>query len=157
VSTNRTSRKAGGQRQAGRAEPGQAGGSAASGRVPASRAGRSSGGRGRARAGRPLPRGQHLYTPGASPARQSVERRSAAPLAFLHQLPPMVPAVVLAVLLVAGLAVRGWAGAAALCVLAAALGWLAFVSWPRLSPAGRAGRALAVCCMLALAAWQATR
>ena len=69
----------------------------------------------------------------------------------------MVPAVVLAVLLVAGLAVRGWVGAAALCVVAVALGWLAFLSWPRLSPAGRAGRALGVCFLVAFAAWQATR
>ncbi|HEY2552606.1 MAG TPA: DUF6703 family protein [Streptosporangiaceae bacterium] len=135
MSTNRTGRKAGSQR-------------------PAGRAGRPAGGRARTR---PLPSGDHLYTPSASQGRQSVERRSAAPLAFLHQLPPMVPAVVLAVLLVAGLAVHGWAGAAALAVLAAALGWLAFVSWPRLGPAGRAGRVLAVCLLLALAAWQATR
>jgi hypothetical protein len=98
-----------------------------------------------------------MFTPGASGLRQSVERRSAAPLAFLHQLPALVPALVLAGLLVAGLAVRGPGGAAALCCLAAALGWLAFLSWPRLPGRGRLGRAAAIACLLALAAVQAAR
>jgi hypothetical protein len=61
------------------------------------------------------------------------------------------------VLLVAGLAVRGPGGAVALVGVAAALGWLAAVSWPRLSAGGRLGRLLAVAVMLGLAAWQATR
>jgi len=86
-----------------------------------------------------------------------VERRSAAPLAYLHQLPAIAPPLVLAALLVTGLAARGWIGAAALCVLAAVLGWLAFVSWPGLTGRGRAGRAAAIACLLALAVLQATR
>jgi hypothetical protein len=106
---------------------------------------------------RPLPGGQTLYTPGASAARQAVERRSTALLAYLHQLPALLPPLVLAALLVTGLAVRGWIGAAALCVLAAVLGWLAFVSWPGLTGRGRAGRAAAIACMLALGVLQATR
>jgi hypothetical protein len=106
---------------------------------------------------RPLPGGETLYTPGASGARRSVERRSAASLAYLHQLPALVPPLVLGAVLVTGLAVRGWIGAAALCVLAAVLGWLAFVSWPGLSGRGRAGRAAAVVCVLALAVLQGTR
>ncbi len=106
---------------------------------------------------RPLPPGQALFTPGATGLRQSVERRSAAPLAYLRQLPALVPALVLAGLLVAGLAVRGPVGAAALCCLAAALGWLAFVSWPRLASGGRLGRAAAIACLLVLAAVQAAR
>ncbi len=60
-------------------------------------------------------------------------------------------------LLVAGLAVRGPGGAVALFALAAVLGWLASVSWPRLSAGGRLGRLAAVCLLLALAAFQATR
>jgi hypothetical protein len=106
---------------------------------------------------RPLPKGDTLYTPGASPARQAAERRSAKPLLFLHQLPGWTAPIVLVVLLIAGLAVRGPGGAVALCGVAAALGWLAAMSWPRLSPGGRAGRVLAVAGMLALAAYQATR
>jgi hypothetical protein len=106
---------------------------------------------------RPLPGGETLYTSGASAARRSVERRSAAPLAYLHQLPAILPPLVLAALLVTGLAARGWIGAAALCVVAAVLGWLAFLSWPGLTGRGRAGRAAAIACMLALGVLQATR
>src|SRR5215469_1873466 len=106
---------------------------------------------------RPLPKGSSLYTPDASAARQATERRSAKPLLYLYQLPPWVPGLVLVVFLIAGLAVRGPVGAVALCVVAAALGWLAALSWPRLSPAGRLSRILAVAAMLAIAGYQATR
>jgi Family of unknown function (DUF6703) len=106
---------------------------------------------------KPLPKGNSLFTPNASPARQATERHSARPLLFLHQLPTWVPAVVLAVLLVAGLAVKGPGGAVALCALAAVLGWLASVSWPRLTAGGRAGRVLAIGIVLAVAAYQAMR
>ena len=120
---------------------------------------RSPSGRRRPAARRP-PFGQPDAGPPASPVsatRRSVEKRSAAPLLYLRQLPTWVPPVVLVVLLVTGLAVRGWAGAAALCVVAAFLGWLAYLSWPRLSVAGRFGRAAACVCLLGAAALQATR
>ena len=106
---------------------------------------------------RPLPRGGTLFTPNASPARQATERNSARPLLFLYQLPTWVPGVVLAVLLVVGLAVRGPGGAVALCAIAAILGWLASVSWPRLTATGRAGRLLVIALLVAVAAYQATR
>jgi len=92
-----------------------------------------------------------------SAARRSAERRSAAPLFYLRQLPSWVPPIVLAALLVAGLAVRGWAGAAALLVVAAFLCWLAFLSWPRLTVIGKLGRAAAIALVLALAVVQASR
>jgi hypothetical protein len=106
---------------------------------------------------RPLPPGKSLFTPDASPTRASAERRSAQPLLFLHQLPPWAAPIAAAVFLIAGLAIRGPVGAVALVVVAAALGWLAAISWPRLSAAGRLARVLAVAAMLALAAYQATR
>jgi hypothetical protein len=106
---------------------------------------------------RPLPPGTSLFTPDAAPARASAERRSAQPLLFLHQLPVWIAPVAAAVLLVAGLAVRGPGGAVALVGVAVALGWLALISWPRLPAGGRLGRLLAVAAMLGLAAWQATR
>jgi hypothetical protein len=106
---------------------------------------------------RPLPKGDTLYTPDASPVRQAAERRSAKPLLFLHQLPTWVAPLVLVVLLVAGLAMRGPAGAVALCGVAAVLGWLAALSWPRLSASGRLGRVLAVAVVLAVAGYQASR
>jgi hypothetical protein len=106
---------------------------------------------------RPLPKGTSLYTPDASPARQTAERRSAKPLLYLHQLPAWVPPLVLVVCLIAGLAVRGPAGAVALCVVAAVLAWLAAISWPRLSLGGRFGRIVAVAAVLAIAGYQAAR
>lgn len=106
---------------------------------------------------RPFPRGNTLYTPGASPARQAAERRSAKPLLYLHQLPAWVPPIVLAVLLVAGLAVRGPVGAVLLCGVAAVLVWLASISWPRLASAGKLMRLLVVVVMLGIAAYQASR
>ncbi len=89
--------------------------------------------------------------------RRAVERRSSVHLVYLRQLPAWVPPIVLAALLVAGLAVRGWIGAAALCVVAAFIGWLGYLSWPALSPPGRIGRAVVIACLLGLAVFQATR
>jgi len=106
---------------------------------------------------RPLPRGNSLYTPGASPARQAAERRSARPLIYLHQLPTWVAPLVMVALLVAGLAVKGPGGAVALFGVAAVLGWLASISWPRLSASGRLGRILGIGLVLALAGLQAVR
>ncbi|MGO9140588.1 MAG: DUF6703 family protein [Streptosporangiaceae bacterium] len=51
---------------------------------------------------------------------------------------------------------HGVIGAAALCLVAVALGWLAALSWPRLGPGGRLGRIAAVAVVLALAAFRAT-
>ena len=106
---------------------------------------------------RPLPKGDSLYTPGASPVRQATERRSAKPLLYLHQLPTWVAPLVLVVLLVGGLAMRGPAGAACLVGVAAVLGWLATLSWPRLAASGKLGRILGIAVVLALAALQASR
>jgi hypothetical protein len=100
---------------------------------------------------RPLPTGNTLFTPGASPGRQALEHRSATALLWLHQLSPWVPAVLAAGLLVAGLALGGVGGAIALCGVAAVLGWLTAISWPRLSAQGRLLRVAAICCVLAVA------
>ncbi len=106
---------------------------------------------------KPLPRGSTLFTPNASPTRQATERYSARLLLFLHQLPSWVAPVVLAVLLVAGLAVKGPGGAVALCTVAVVIGWLGSVSWPRLTASSRAGRLLAIAVVVGVAAYQATR
>lgn len=106
---------------------------------------------------RPLPTGATLFTPNASAARRAAERRSARPLMYLYQLPRWVPPVVLAMLLVVGLAAKGTVGAVALCAVAVVLGWLAAVSWPRLTAGGRAGRLLAIAVLLAIAGFQAAR
>jgi hypothetical protein len=106
---------------------------------------------------RPLPRGNSLYTPGASPARRSLEHSSARPLVLLHQLPVWVVPLVLAALLVTGLAVPGWIGGAALVLVAGFLGWLAAVSWPRLGPGPRLLRLAAIAGVLVVAVIQAVR
>ena len=93
----------------------------------------------------------------ASARRRSAEQRSAVPLLYLRHLPAWVPPIVLAALFIAGLAVRGWAGAIALCAVAAFLGWLAYLSWPRLAGPGRLGRVVAVAFVLGLAAYMAAR
>jgi hypothetical protein len=86
-----------------------------------------------------------------------MQRRSALPLAYLRHLPAWLVPTVLAALLVAGLAVKGWPGTVALCAVAAFLGWLAFLSWPTLAGRGRLGRVVAIAGLLAVAALQATR
>jgi hypothetical protein len=79
------------------------------------------------------------------------------PLLYLGQLPRWVPGTVLAAAFVAGLAMGGWAGAVALCAVAAALGWLAYLSWPRLPRSGRLGRMITIGALLGLAVLLATR
>ena len=106
---------------------------------------------------RPLPRGNSFYTPQASQARSSLERSSARPLVMLHQLPVWVVPIVLAGLLVTGLAVPGWLGAVDLVLVAAFLGWLAALSWPRLGPGPRLLRVAAVVGLLVIAGIQAVR
>ena len=105
---------------------------------------------------RPLPQGP-LYTPGAGGTRQAVEGRSVRALLLLHQFPKWLLPVVMVVLLVAGLAVRGPGGGAALVALAAVLGWLACISWPQLSSQGRLLRAAAILGVLVFAAVQSLR
>ncbi len=89
--------------------------------------------------------------------RQSIERLSLRPAAYLRHLPRWLPAVVIAALFVGGLAVRGWGGAVMLLVVTAFLAWLAVLSWPRLQPLTRVLRVVALAALLALCAWQALR
>lgn len=103
---------------------------------------------------RPLPKGETMFTPGASPGRQAVERRSAAPLALLHQLPRWVLPIGLAALLVAGLALGGVVGAAIILVLTAFLGWLAYLSWPSIGGQARLLRVAAGLVLIGLAVAQ---
>jgi hypothetical protein len=119
--------------------------------------GRGTGGRGTGSGRRPLPKGQALYTPGASAGRQAIERRSAALLVYLHQLPRWIPPVVLGALLITGLAVHGIGGGIALVGVALVLVWLAVVSWPSLSPSGRVVRTLSIALVIGAAVAQVAR
>lgn len=111
--------------------------------------------RGRLRGPAPLPKGNTLFTPDASPSRRALEHRSATSLLWLHQLPAWLLPVLAAGLLVAGIAVGGVGGAVALCGVAVVLGWLAAVSWPRLSAPGRLLRIAVICGVLAIALFRA--
>jgi len=83
--------------------------------------------------------------------RDVVERHSATPVVFLHQLPRWVLPVIVGLLMLTGLLVKGWAGASAMTVLALFIGWFGYLSWPRLDLAGRLLRIGAVALLLALA------
>ena len=89
--------------------------------------------------------------------RQSIERLSLRPAAYLRALPRWLPPVVIAALFVGGLAVHGWGGAVMLLVVTVFLAWLAVLSWPALQPPTRALRVVALAVLLALCAWQALR
>ena len=104
-----------------------------------------------ARRPRPLPKGDTLFTPDAPPTREAFEHKSATSLLWLHQLPPWLFPVLAACLLIAGFALHGWAGAAVLFGLAAVLGWLAALSWPRLTGQGRMLRAVIIAALVAVA------
>jgi len=90
------------------------------------------------------------------PPRPAVHR-SAVPLVYLRQLPAWLVPMVIAALFVVGLAVRGWAGAVALGLVAAFMAWLAYLSWAALGARGRLGRVLAIAVLLGLAAFVVTR
>jgi hypothetical protein len=117
------------------------------GRAPA----RSGGQRGRqqATAGRPF------LTPGASPLRTKVERRSAAVILFLRGLPRWLPGVGVLCLLGGGLLLPGLAGAALMMVVAAILLWLVYLSWPAVPAFGRLVRLLVVALLAAAAVGRA--
>ena len=96
-------------------------------------------------------------TPGASETRRAVERLSARPLVFLHQLPRWVVLLVVLGLLISGFAVPGWIGAIALLLVGVLLGWLAYLSWPSINASGRVLRVIALACMVVIVVWQARR
>jgi Family of unknown function (DUF6703) len=105
--------------------------------------------------GRAVPAG--FGTPGASETRQAVERFSARALVFLQQLPRWILLLAVLALMITGFFVHGVIGAVALLLVAIFLGWLAYLSWPRVNLSGRALRVIAVTCMVVLAVWQARR
>ena len=93
-------------------------------------------------------------TPAAAPAasassgRARFEARSARTLTTLHRMPRWVLPVVLAAVLLLGLALPSrWAGLL-LLLLAAFLGWLLALAWPLVDARGRLLRSLVVLALL---------
>lgn len=72
-------------------------------------------------------------------------------MVFLHRLPRWVLLVAVFVLLVIGMAGTGWVAAAGLLVLAAALGWFAYLNWPALDGSGRILRIVALVVLVGFA------
>ena len=87
----------------------------------------------------------------AGPFRRVVERRSARTLVTLHAQPRWVPFLLVAGLLLTGLAVAGLVGTVALLLLDALLAWLLFLSWPSLDRRARAARAAVLGAVVGLA------
>lgn len=86
--------------------------------------------------------------------RRSLEKVSVGPLVVMNSLPGWVVPVLLAVLLVAGLALPfAWAGLL-LLVPTVFLGWLLLLSWPVIKPGGRLLRLIAVMVLLGAAVFR---
>jgi hypothetical protein len=83
--------------------------------------------------------------------RAAVERRSAAAVVFLHRMPRWTLLAAVFALLVVGMAGTGWVAAAGLLVLAAALGWFAYLNWPSLNGSGRVLRLAALAVLMGFA------
>ena len=75
------------------------------------------------------------------PLRRTVERRSAPVLLWLSSRPRFVLPLLVAVLLIGGLAAPPAYGVPLLLVLSALLGWLSYLSWPALDGRARTVRA----------------
>lgn len=88
-----------------------------------------------------------------TPLRRAVEQRTAIPLAWLATRPRWLPFLVVLALLVGGLFAPPALGVALLGVLLLLLGWLTFLSWPRLPAGGRLAR-VAVLALVVLAVVQ---
>lgn len=99
----------------------------------------------------PVPPGPQppFLTPGASPLRRSVERRSATALIFLRSLPKALPPLLVVGLFAGGVLVPGTVGALCLLAILFLFGWLLFLSWPALPGQARMLR-IAVIAMMAV-------
>jgi uncharacterized protein DUF6703 len=90
-----------------------------------------------------------------TPLRRAVERRSAAPLAWLATRPRWALFLVLLGLLLGGLFAPPAVGLGLLVVLALLLGWLTYLAWPRLPPGGRLARLAVLALVLVVAVQRA--
>lgn len=87
--------------------------------------------------------------------RSSVERVSRPVLLRLTALPRAVPFLTLLALLVVGLLVGGVLGVVTTAVVAGFVGWLMYLSWPRLTRPEKLGRLAVLVVALALVLAQA--
>ncbi len=85
-----------------------------------------------------------------SPLRVKIEHLSDPVLRHVARLPKVVPALVVLALLVLGALLRQVAGAICFAVCALLVGWLLYLSWPRLSPPERMMRGAVVLLLAAV-------
>ena len=86
--------------------------------------------------------------------RSSIERASLPLITRLSGLPRAVPFLLLLVLLVAGVVIVGPVGFVLMGVAAAFVGWILYLSWPRLSGSERIMRSAVLLLAVALAVVQ---
>lgn len=86
-----------------------------------------------------------------SPLRAKIEHRSNPMVETLSRTPRALPIVLFAVLVAAGVLLRGALGGILLVVAAAFVGWLAYLLWPRLSLPERVMRCAVLLLVAALA------
>jgi hypothetical protein len=89
-----------------------------------------------------------------NPLRRSVERASLPLITRLNHLPKAVPFLLLLALLVSGVFISGQVGFVLMILGAAFVGWVLFLSWPRLSGSERIMRFAVLLLALALAVVQ---
>jgi hypothetical protein len=98
-----------------------------------------------------VPDQRPFLTPGASPFRTAVERRSAVFVIFLRRLPRAVPALLVIGLVAAGLLAAPPISGIALLVVGLLLVWLVFLSWPAIPPPARVIRVVVIAVVLGYA------
>ncbi|HEY8821719.1 MAG TPA: DUF6703 family protein [Dermatophilaceae bacterium] len=89
-----------------------------------------------------------------TPLRRSVERASLPLITRLNHLPKAVPFLLLLALLVAGVFISGSVGFVLMSLGAAFVGWVLFLSWPRLNGSERIMRLAVLLLAFALAVVQ---
>jgi hypothetical protein len=108
-------------------------------------------GKGPARQGRAVDPSAPFLTPGATPFRTAVERRSAIVVVFLSRLPRAVPGLLVVGLVAAGLLAPPVVSGVALLFVGLLLTWLVFLSWARVPAVGRAVRVVVIAIVFAYA------
>jgi len=86
--------------------------------------------------------------------RTRIDHASLPLMTKLSELPPLVPFVLLLALLVAGVVVSGPVGFVLMAVAAAFVGWVLYLSWPRLTGSERIMRLAVLLLAVAMAVVQ---
>lgn len=92
----------------------------------------------------PPPQPRPFLTPGGSPFRHAVERRSATVAVFLSHLPRALPGLLVVSLVAAGLLAPPPANGVVLLVVALLLAWLVYLSWPAIPAQAKAIRVVVI-------------